>query len=464
MLQVEGRVREQRVAGRRDADHPRLLLRLAAGHPGSVDDQGLVGEAGGARTAELRQHHVTVGIDPGGEPRWPAAWRTARDRAAPEWARGLLEDGGANLERVLIRRQDRVSVRPPVRRGATACPGRSRSRSPRPASAAATAATSPPTSSAPGGQEVLREAEPRPETDALREAWESCPSRPSPRATPTPARTSSRERCQPAEEHLLVEQQGHPLVLTMNRPERKNAFSPNMLGRMAEAWEQIDADDDIRVVILTGSTEVFCAGADLKAMMSAPDPGDDYAKRFTRGRRHGLAGAAAPLPAHQAADRRGRGPGHRRRHRDPAGHRHPGGRRVRDLRRRRGAPRAVPARRLDRPAAPADPLHGGGRAAADRPDDHRRARPSTTASSATSSPTARRSTRRSRSPTRSPPTGRSRCKAVLRSLRETEGAARGRGAQGRARDRHADLRHRGREGRARAPSPRSARPTSPAAR
>lgn len=82
-------------------------------------------------------------------------------------------------------------------------------------------------------------------------------------------------------EHLLVEKKGHTLVLTMNRPERKNAFSPNMLGRLAEAWERIDNDDDIRVAILTGSTEVFCAGADLKAMMSAPDPGDDYAKRFT---------------------------------------------------------------------------------------------------------------------------------------------------------------------------------------
>jgi len=66
----------------------------------------------------------------------------------------------------------------------------------------------------------------------------------------------------------------------MNRPEAKNAFTPNMLARMAEAWEQADADDDIRCVILTGSDDVFCAGADLKAMMSAPDPGDEYAKRY----------------------------------------------------------------------------------------------------------------------------------------------------------------------------------------
>jgi enoyl-CoA hydratase len=49
---------------------------------------------------------------------------------------------------------------------------------------------------------------------------------------------------------------------------------------MAEAWETADADDDIRCVILTGSDEVFCAGADLKSMMAAPPPGDEYAKRF----------------------------------------------------------------------------------------------------------------------------------------------------------------------------------------
>ena len=83
-----------------------------------------------------------------------------------------------------------------------------------------------------------------------------------------------------SEEHLLVEQSGPVLTLRMNRPEAKNAFSPNMLGRMAEAWERADADDDIRCVILTGSDDVFCAGADLKAMMSNPAPDDHYAQRF----------------------------------------------------------------------------------------------------------------------------------------------------------------------------------------
>jgi enoyl-CoA hydratase len=98
------------------------------------------------------------------------------------------------------------------------------------------------------------------------------------RANAEANRPALTEQTQP--EHLLVERREHVLVLRMNRPEAKNAFSPNMLARLAEAWEQADSDESIRCVVLTGSDEVFCAGADLKAMMSAPDPGDDYARRY----------------------------------------------------------------------------------------------------------------------------------------------------------------------------------------
>jgi enoyl-CoA hydratase len=66
--------------------------------------------------------------------------------------------------------------------------------------------------------------------------------------------------------HLLVEREGHVLTVTMNRPEARNAFGPEMLVRMADAWTMADADDDIRVVILTGAGGHFCAGSDLKAM------------------------------------------------------------------------------------------------------------------------------------------------------------------------------------------------------
>jgi enoyl-CoA hydratase len=66
--------------------------------------------------------------------------------------------------------------------------------------------------------------------------------------------------------HLEVEQQGHVLVLTMNRPEARNALSPDMLVGLADAWDRIDSDPSIRVAVLTGAGGTFCSGADLKAM------------------------------------------------------------------------------------------------------------------------------------------------------------------------------------------------------
>ena len=75
--------------------------------------------------------------------------------------------------------------------------------------------------------------------------------------------------------HCLVEQEGHTLVVTMNRPEAKNALSGPMMEIMTEAWEQVNSDPDIRVAILTGAGGAFCAGADLKAMGSS-HPGDSF--------------------------------------------------------------------------------------------------------------------------------------------------------------------------------------------
>lgn len=63
---------------------------------------------------------------------------------------------------------------------------------------------------------------------------------------------------------LIVERDGPLLLLTMNRPERRNALTPDMLVRFADAWQQADEDDSIRAVILTGAGDVaYCAGGDL---------------------------------------------------------------------------------------------------------------------------------------------------------------------------------------------------------
>jgi enoyl-CoA hydratase len=69
-------------------------------------------------------------------------------------------------------------------------------------------------------------------------------------------------------DHLLVEKEGHVVVVTLNRPEARNAFSPEMMARMADAWDLIDGDPDVRVAILTGAGGHFSAGADLKLMSS----------------------------------------------------------------------------------------------------------------------------------------------------------------------------------------------------
>ncbi|MDH3726472.1 MAG: enoyl-CoA hydratase-related protein, partial [Myxococcales bacterium] len=69
---------------------------------------------------------------------------------------------------------------------------------------------------------------------------------------------------------LLVERDGHVLVLTMNRPEARNALSLDMLERMSNAWDEINENHEIRVAVLTGAGDNFCAGADLKAMNKTP--------------------------------------------------------------------------------------------------------------------------------------------------------------------------------------------------
>ncbi|MDV6014150.1 crotonase/enoyl-CoA hydratase family protein [Haloechinothrix sp. LS1_15] len=66
--------------------------------------------------------------------------------------------------------------------------------------------------------------------------------------------------------HALVEQRGHTLIVTMNRPEARNALSAEMIEIMVDAWNTVDNDPSIRCCILTGAGGSFCAGADLKAM------------------------------------------------------------------------------------------------------------------------------------------------------------------------------------------------------
>jgi len=72
--------------------------------------------------------------------------------------------------------------------------------------------------------------------------------------------------------HALTERRGHVLIVTMNRPQARNALSGPMMALMRQAWDEVDRDPGIRVAVLTGAGGAFCAGADLKAMAdSHPD-------------------------------------------------------------------------------------------------------------------------------------------------------------------------------------------------
>lgn len=73
---------------------------------------------------------------------------------------------------------------------------------------------------------------------------------------------------------VLVEYSGKSVaVVRINRPEARNALSAAVRAGLAQAFAELEANDDVRCVVLTGSEKVFAAGADIKAMADA-SPGD----------------------------------------------------------------------------------------------------------------------------------------------------------------------------------------------
>ncbi|WP_364510237.1 crotonase/enoyl-CoA hydratase family protein [Nocardioides sp. LML1-1-1.1] len=71
---------------------------------------------------------------------------------------------------------------------------------------------------------------------------------------------------------LLVEERGRVLVLTMNRPEAKNAMSMAMAHQIADALTLLDERADLSVAVITGSGGTFCAGMDLKGFARGERP------------------------------------------------------------------------------------------------------------------------------------------------------------------------------------------------
>jgi enoyl-CoA hydratase len=83
------------------------------------------------------------------------------------------------------------------------------------------------------------------------------------------------ERLDITTKNCTVEQEGHTLIVTLNRPEAKNALTPAMLIGMYKAWRRLDEDEGLYCAVLTGKGDTFCAGMDLKVGAQAGE-GEDY--------------------------------------------------------------------------------------------------------------------------------------------------------------------------------------------
>jgi len=68
------------------------------------------------------------------------------------------------------------------------------------------------------------------------------------------------------EKHVLYEVKDNIAHITLNRPEKKNAFSPEMINLWRKHLEEVKADDSVRVIIVTGKGDTFCSGGDIRDM------------------------------------------------------------------------------------------------------------------------------------------------------------------------------------------------------
>ena len=71
---------------------------------------------------------------------------------------------------------------------------------------------------------------------------------------------------------VLTERRDGVLVITLNRPQARNAVNQALAHALAAALDELDEDDDLRVGVLTGAGGTFCAGMDLKAFLAGEVP------------------------------------------------------------------------------------------------------------------------------------------------------------------------------------------------
>lgn len=94
-------------------------------------------------------------------------------------------------------------------------------------------------------------------------------------------------------ETVIVERRGPVGWLIFNRPDSLNAHNIPMLQEIPEAWAELDADDDVRVIVNTGIGRGFSTGADVKEIAASGSMGDRMRKLDDRGGRRGGLGPRA---------------------------------------------------------------------------------------------------------------------------------------------------------------------------
>jgi len=73
-------------------------------------------------------------------------------------------------------------------------------------------------------------------------------------------------------DYVSVERRGSVAVVTIDRPDRMNAYSPSMAAAIADLFADLDADDDdVRAAVLTGAGDTFCAGMDITTYLDLSD-------------------------------------------------------------------------------------------------------------------------------------------------------------------------------------------------
>ena len=70
--------------------------------------------------------------------------------------------------------------------------------------------------------------------------------------------------------HLTYELKGHVAVVTLNRPEVRNALNARAYADLEAVFRHVQGDGDVRAVVLTGADPAFCSGEDVKQMMTGP--------------------------------------------------------------------------------------------------------------------------------------------------------------------------------------------------